>query len=127
MDNQQSQIPADMRAYLENLLEDANINLTPELKENMLYDLYLRLEKKLIADAIENMEPADVEEFTKLIQSQNNKEVIDQFIKSHLPNAQEIFTESLVDFKTDFIVGTTQGGAPAEKTPIINLNDLARV
>lgn len=122
MDSQQSQIPADMRAYLENLLEDSNINLTPELKENMLYDLYLRLEKKLIADAIENMEPADVEQFTQLIQSQNNKEAIDEFIKSHLPNAQEIFTQSLVDFKTDFIVGATQQSTPAENPPVVNNN-----
>lgn len=120
MDNQQNQIPVDIRAYLENLLEDANINLTPELKESMLYDLYLRLEKKLIADAIENMEPADVEEFTKLIQSQNNREVIDQFIKSHLLNAQEIFTQSLVDFKTDFIVGSTQENAATEDPPAVN-------
>lgn len=122
MDNQQNQIPADIRAYLENLLEDANINLTPELKENMLFDLYLRLEKKLIADAIENMEPADVEEFTQLIQSQNNKEIIDQFIKSHLPNAQEIFVQSLVDFKTDFIVGSTQQITPTENPPVVNNN-----
>lgn len=122
MDSQQNQIPADIRTYLENLLEDANINLTPELKENMLYDLYLRLEKKLIADAIENMEPADVEEFTQLIQSQNNKEVIDQFIKSHLSNAQEIFVQSLVDFKTDFIVGSTQENAATENPPAINNN-----
>lgn len=122
MDNQQNQIPVDIRAYLENLLEDANINITPELKENMLYDLYLRLERKLIADAIENMEPADVEEFTKLIQSQNNREIIDQFIKSKLPNAQEIFIQSLVDFKTDFIVGSTQGNTATENSPAVNNN-----
>lgn len=122
MDNQQNQIPVDIRAYLENLLEDANINITPELKENMLYDLYLRLERKLIADAIENMEPADVEEFTKLIQSQNNREIIDQFIKSKLPNAQEIFIQSLVDFKTDFIIGSTQGNTSTENSPAVNNN-----
>ena len=119
MDSQTDQIPADIRVYLENLMEDANINVTPELKENMLYDLYLRLEKKLIADAIENMQPADVEAFTNLIQTQNNKEAIDEFIKTHLPNAQEIFVESLVDFKTDFIVGATQTIPPTGNQTLV--------
>lgn len=106
--DQQPQIPPDTKVFLENLLEDAGMTLTPELKEAMILDLYSRLEKKLIADAIENMKPEDVEAFTQMIQTSANKEQIEQFINSHLPNAKEVFMQSLVDFRTYFLAGTQQ-------------------
>lgn len=112
--DQQLQIPADTRVYLENLLEDAGMMLTPELKESLIIDLYNRLEKKMIADAIENMKPEDVEVFVQTIKTSQNQQEIDQFINSHLPNAKEIFVQSLVDFRTYFLGGTIQGNSANE-------------
>ncbi len=112
----QPEIPQDIRAFLENILEDAGMTLTPELKEPMLFDLYTRLEKKLIADAMENMKPEDVEAFTQVIQTSTNKEEIEQFINAHLPNAKEVFVQSLVDFRTYFLAGTQQT-APQTEAP----------
>src|SRR5438876_897948 len=98
--SQISQIPPDTLTYLENLLEDAGMQLTPELKSVMVLDLYGRLEKKLIADAIENMSSENVEEFIKLVQSNPAQEIIQSYIAQHISNAQEVFMQSLIDFRT---------------------------
>lgn len=106
-----AQISSDIRTYLDNLLEDAGMVLTDELKESMIQDLNVRLEKKLIADALDNMNPEKVEEFIKLLQAQANSQQVDSFIKEHVPNAQELFTKSLVDFRDYFLKGTAKDNA----------------
>lgn len=115
--DQITQIPADIKTFLENLIEDAGMQLTPELQEAMIGDLYARLEKKLIADAIENMKSEDVEEFIQLVQSQKDKAEVDQYIATHLPNARELFMQSLVDFRTYFLGGTMQANSVSGQDP----------
>lgn len=109
-----NQIPPDIRIFLESLLEDAGMQLTDELKEAMVADLYNKLEKKMIADALENMKSEDVDEFVKLIQSSKDQTQIQQYINSHLPNAKDIFVQSLVDFKTYFLGGTMQANSVSQ-------------
>ena len=105
--DQQIQIPADVRGFLENLLEDSGLQLTPELKEAMVGDLYQRLEKKLISDAVEKMQPDEVEAFINMIQSDSSKEELEKYISDHVPNAKEVFVQSLTDFRSYFLEGVT--------------------
>lgn len=107
-DNQDT-IPADIRTYLESLLEDGGMTLTDELKEAMIMDLYTRLEKKMIADALEQMKAEDAEGFVKLVQSKVPQAEVNSYINSHLPNAKEIFLQSLIDFRNYFLGGTMSG------------------
>ena len=90
-----TQIPADVRTFLEGLLEDAGLTLTDELRENMILDLFSRLEKKMIADAIERMQPNDVDEFTKLLEANTPREQLEKYLVEHLPNAQQVFIQNL--------------------------------
>lgn len=121
LDNQTLQIPVDIRTYLENLIEDAGMQLTPQLQQAMIADLYARLEKKLIADAVENMKPEDVEAFTQLVQSGTTAEEIQKYINEHVPNAKEVFVQSLVDFRTYFLGGAMQASSVAPNTGQPNL------
>ncbi len=114
--NQIPEIPTDIKTYLENLIEDAGMQLTPELHEAMVNDLLARLEKRLIADAVENMKPENVEEFTQLIQSGSNPQAMQQYINEHVPNAKEIFVQSLVDFRTYFLGGSIQANSVSQDT-----------
>lgn len=112
MDQQQlPAIPADIRTYLENLIDDAGMQLTPEMQNSLIDDLYARLEKKLIADAVENMKPEDIDEFIKLAQSGENLEAMQTYINEHIPNAKEVFVQSLIDFRTYFLGGTMQANS----------------
>ena len=121
-DNQTSQIPQDIRTFLENLLEDSGLVLTAEMKESMIEELYPRLEQKLIADAIEHMKPEDADEFAVLIQSNKSQEELQQFILTRLPNAQDIFASSLVDFRNYFLEGTTHGNSTDQASDAGNSN-----
>lgn len=112
MDQQQlPAIPADIRTYLENLIDDAGMQLPPGLKDSMVDDLYARLEKKLIADAVENMKPEDTEEFIKLVQGGADPTQMQTYINEHIPNAKEVFVQSLVDFRTYFLGGSMQANS----------------
>ncbi|MBI2596083.1 hypothetical protein HYW46_05115 [Candidatus Daviesbacteria bacterium] len=105
----QNSIPADIRVFLESLLEDAGMTITDELKEPMIMDLYTRLEKKMITDALEKMKPEEADEFVKLIQSNAPQDQVNGYISNHIPNAKEVFLASLTDFRTYFLSGTMQG------------------
>lgn len=112
--SEQNSIPTDIRVFLESLLEDAGMTLTDELKEPMIMDLYNRLEKKMIADALEQMKPEEADEFVKLVQSNAPQDQINGYINSHIPNAKEVFVESLTDFRTYFLGGTMQANSVSQ-------------
>ncbi|NMC35879.1 hypothetical protein GYA49_02425 [Candidatus Beckwithbacteria bacterium] len=97
------QIPSDIEAFLNQLLEDAGMVLTDDLKAAMIGDLYARLEKKIIADAIENMQPEQVDQFIELVQSGKGKQEMEQFITEKIPNAKEVFAQSFMDFRNFFL------------------------
>lgn len=111
-DDQLKQISPDVRTFLENLLEDAGMQLSDDLKNSMILDLNVRLEKKIIADAIDHMQPQDTEEFIKLVQSTGDQKQIESFITSKIPNAKEVFMKSMVDFRSYFLEGTTKANQP---------------
>lgn len=117
--DQINQISPDIKLFLENLLEDAGMQLTDELKESMIVDLNNRLEKKLIADAIDNMQPQDVEAFIALLQQSNGDKVqVESFINSKVPNSKEVFMKSLVDFRNYFLEGTMKQNEPSSQVSV---------
>jgi hypothetical protein len=105
--NQTDIISPDIRVFLENLLEDSGMQLTADLKDGMILDLYNRLEKKMIADAVDNLSPDKVEEFIKLAESGAGKPEVEAFITQNIPNSQEVFKKSLIDFRNYFLEGST--------------------
>lgn len=110
--NTTSQLPQDTKIFLENIIDEAGLQLTPQLKEAMIGDLYNKLEKKLIADAIENLKPEDVDEFVEVVRNSRSQTEIQKFVEEKLPNAKEIFMESLIDFRTYFLGGTMVPNTP---------------
>src|SRR3989344_268045 len=66
MDNTQQilQIPPDVRSFLEGLLTDAGMtSLDDEMREEMLKELYGRLDNHLSATIIDNLPPENLDEF----------------------------------------------------------------
>lgn len=106
-DNKQLQIPPEMRTFLEGLLDDAGMNVPPDLKEEMINDLYARLEHKLVAAAAEKLKPEDLEEFQKLLEEKKSQEELQKFLTGRLQNAQEIFAQAISEFRDAYLTNIT--------------------
>lgn len=115
MDNSnQLQIPADIRTFLENLIDDAGMStVTPKIKEEMVLDLFARLENKLIANAVEKLNPDDLEAFEGLLREGKNQQEAENFLREHIPNAPAVFAQAFLEFR-DMYIGNV---AAAKSTP----------
>src|SRR5260221_13647288 len=98
------QIPAEIRAYLEDLITEAQVPVFEDrAKEDLIQYLFERLDRFLAAKIVENMKPEDTEAFIKLNEEKKPREEIDAFIKDHMQNPQEVFTRAFVDFRDFYL------------------------
>lgn len=97
MDN--LEIPEEIRNFLEGILLDANMNLDNETREEMVKELYARLDSYLTTVIVDNMPAQSLEAFMKMNEEKKSKEEIDNFIKENMPNAQEVFANAFADFR----------------------------
>lgn len=119
MDNQTNQgqgleIPAEVRNFLETLLQDANMTFADdEMKEEMIKELYARLDNFITSTIVNNMPPEHLDEFIKLNEEKKPQAEIEEFLKNNLPNSQEIMTKAFMEFR-DLYLGNV---AVARNTP----------
>lgn len=97
MDN--FQIPQEIKNFLESILNDANISAEGTLREEMIKELYARLDEYLTNVIVDKMPAEHLEAFIKINEEGKSKEEIDAFLRNNLPNAQEVFTNAFADFR----------------------------
>lgn len=97
MDN--IEIPAEIRGFLEGLIQDSERIYEPEMQEEMIKELFIRLDSFIISAIIEHMPPEHLDEFIRLNDENKPKEEIEQFVKKTMPNAEEVFSKAFVDFR----------------------------
>lgn len=116
MDNSLSQIPPEVISYLENLLKEANITPIDEaMRQQLLLELYARLDSFITSTIIENMKPEDMDEFIKLNDEGRPREEIENFIKEKIPDGEQVFAKAFIDFR-DLYLGNT-GVSAQTQTP----------
>lgn len=107
MDNTaaQIQIPPEIRTYLENILQDAQMTtaLDNQMREDMIVELYKQLDNYLASVIVDKMPPQYVEEFIKLNEQPTTKQQAEQFIKEKLPNSQQVLSEAFVHFRDMYV------------------------
>lgn len=111
------QIPIEIRAYLEDLITEAQVPVFEDkAKEDLIQYLFERLDKFLAAKIVENMKPEDTEEFIKMNEEQKSREEIDNFIREHMPNAQDVFTRAFIDFRDFYLTAQANTAANSSAT-----------
>ncbi len=118
MHNQTQEIPQDVRDYLEGILKDANmLSLDDDMKEEMVKELYARLDNYITSVLVDTMPPDQLEPFIKMNEDKKPKAEIETFVKQHLPNAQEVFTKAFVGFRDMYLgnVAVKRNAPPEEK------------
>ena len=93
----------DVKKYLQEILRDAGqTNLGQDLENQMLQDLYTRLEDRLALLALNNLSPSQREELEKL-SGQKSQPAIETFLKTNIKNYDQLFAQNLLDFRNLYI------------------------
>lgn len=101
------EIPQEIRSFLESILADANMTLDDVTKEEMIKELYARLDSYLTTVIVDNMPAEHLEAFMKLNEEKKPREEIDKFLKEKMPNAEEVFTNAFADFRQLYLNNVT--------------------
>ena len=122
MDNNQQQdiqIPPEIRSYIEGILADANMaTLDADMKEEMVKEIFARLDNYITATIVDNLSQEDVETFIKMNEEGKSKAEIESFVKEKMPNYNQVFQEAFMNFR-DLYLGnvSVSRNAPESTTP----------
>ena len=101
---QDVQIPVEVQVFLEDLINEANIPVFDDAtKQQIVRDLFDRLDKFIAMKIADNLSEEDTEAFIKLNEEGKSREEIDAFIAEHIPDAQGMFTQAFVDFRDFYL------------------------
>lgn len=108
-------IPPEVRTYLEGILKDANMTEMDEtMREEMINELFARLDSYMTTVIIDNMPAENIDEFIKLNEEKKPREEIEAYLKEKMPNAQEVLTKAFMDFRDMYLSNVTVArNAPA--------------
>lgn len=106
--NQQTkQLPAmspEIRAFIEGLVEDAKLsNIDESMKEQLVEELYVRLDNYIASVIVENMPPEHLEEFIKMNEQGKSQQEVQQFFTEKLPNAGDVMASALLQFREMYL------------------------
>ena len=111
MDNTQQdlQIPEEIRNYLDGILTDANMNMMEDdMREEMIRELFARLDNFMTATIVDNLSQEDAETFVKMNEDKKPKEEIEAFVKEKMPNSEEVFTNAFANFRDLYLGNVTE-------------------
>lgn len=110
------EIPPEIRNLLEGMLKDANmVSLDDSMREEMIKELYARLDNYITTAIIDNLPPEHLEAFIKMNDEKKSKEEIEAFLKDKMPNTEEIFAKAFADFRQLYLGNVSLSrNAPSE-------------
>ncbi len=97
--NQDQQIPEEVRAYLDGLLDDSGMTVPDDAREEVIKELYARLDNYLASVILENIPQDQVDEFINASAEKKTLPEMQEYLLSKLPNAKEVLTKAFVDFR----------------------------
>ncbi len=125
--NEEIKIPDEVRTFLEGLLSDAGMTtLDDQMKEEMIKELYARLDSFITSSIVANLPPEHLDAFIKLNEEKKTQAEIEGFLTEKMPNAKDIFTKAFSDFRALYLGNvsvsrnTPEGNSPAPDQPKTN-------
>lgn len=109
-------IPPEVKSFLESLMTDAGVEAVDEaMKEQMVLELYSRLDNFIATTIIKDMPAEHTEEFIRLNEEGKSREEIDKFMREKIPNCEELFAKAFIDFR-DIYLGNAGVTAPTNES-----------
>lgn len=113
MDNTQSQqpkleIPAEVMEFLEGILKDANMtSLDDAMHEEMINELFARLDSYMTSIMVEAMPPENLDEFIKMNEEKKSKDEVEAYVREKIPNAESVLIKAFTDFRDMYLRNVT--------------------
>lgn len=102
--NQNLQIPQEVRDFLEGLLDDAKMtSLNDKMREEMIAELYARLDSFITTAIVDNMPSEHLEAFIRLNEEKKSQDEIETFLKEKMPNYQQVFNDAFAKFRNLYL------------------------
>jgi ubiquinone biosynthesis protein UbiJ len=96
-------ISPEIRAFLEKLLADKKINVEGDLREQMISDLYDRLEVRFNQLIIEHLSVTELETLAEL--AETGQDAVQGFLRKSIKNIDKIFAEAMEEFAQIYLEG----------------------
>lgn len=98
------EIPAEIKTYLENILEDAHITAVDEvMQRELINELYARFDAFLAAKIIDNLPPENVEEFITMNEEGRPQEEVQKFMMEKIPDTEDVFAKIFIEFRERYL------------------------
>ena len=99
-----SDIPPEVRTYLESLLAESGAEFTaPADKETKLREVYQELDRRLIDTVIDYLPADKLAGFMQFMQQNPTRPQIDQYLQLNLPDAADVFIVAFADFRDAYL------------------------
>lgn len=103
-------IPPEARVFIEGILDDSKtLSLDGEMREEMIKEIYARLDSFLTSRIVESLPPEFMDEFLKLVEEKKSQVEIQKFIEEKIPNSPEVFAQAFSDFRDMYLYGNAVG------------------
>lgn len=113
-----AQIPPEVITFLDNLLAEANIvPIDEQMREQLLLELYSRLDNFITTTIVENMPPEKLDEFIKLNEEKASREVLDKYMRENIPDSEGIFAKAFVDFRDIYLGNAGVTASQVQSSP----------
>ena len=111
------QIDPQVRTYIEGLLQDAGMTSVDDaMREEMIKELYVRLDTYLASVIAENLPPQHFDEFIKMNEEKKSKQEVETFLKDKVPSIDQVFAKAFADFRAMYLGNVAVArNAPAEE------------
>ncbi len=97
-------IPAEIRAFLDDLLKQGNVLATDEeMHEALIQELYIRLDKFLFTRMLETLPAEKYNDFVALSADPARRDELQIYLQSNIPNTQDFFLIAFDDFRKEYL------------------------
>ena len=102
----------EIKKYLQELLRDAGqTGLGDAVENQMMEDLYTRLEDRLTITALSYLNADQVAELEGMSEGKKNAKftgTVEAFFKKHIPDYEQVFARVLLEFRNLYIEAVAQ-------------------
>lgn len=100
------QVPAEIRIFLESILQDAGIrDLDDKTHEQMLQELFKRLDNYILLSISDNLPADKLEIFTRMAENKASAEQMKTYLQENIPDSTQIFAQAMLDFRDYYLSG----------------------
>ncbi len=103
----QQQAAAQFNAFVDDLINqkfaEHQDELTPEVKEELRQDIFMRLDEFVMARIIAALSDEDVHKLEELMKEGKTREDVQKFAAEHVPDFTTFLTNAILEFRAVYL------------------------